>query len=58
MMQVELTDGTFEERLISHIHHDSSNKNIFNLPKQIPVLKEGEKIVWRVGYTIPLIINY
>lgn len=62
-MTVELSTGVFEERQIDRLQHESVNlhqpKSRFpELPKYIPMLKQGEKIIWRVGTMVPLIVNY
>lgn len=60
LMDVEI-DGKIEQRPVDHVVvHKGRSVGISELQfrgmKRVPVLHEGEQIVWRVGSTVPLII--
>lgn len=60
-MYVELDGGKIEERRIASVNtaaHSVCGRTIGHLPSQPePVIADNERVVWRVGNSIPLIIE-
>lgn len=59
-MLVEI-NGTITDRLISHIETTTNyirgNPPGSTIQREVPVLKANEEIVWRIGNSIPVIIQ-
>lgn len=60
-MKVEI-DGKIEERCVSHIERSDSffsdnSRGLCSLPREVPCITDSERVVWRLGSLIPLIIK-